>query len=203
MMEQDKNTEQRIIEAAQKIFQTKGLAGARMQEIADEAGINKAMLHYYFRTKEKLFDYIFKIASKKIFPRIMQVLSVDSPLEDKIRAFVSEYITFVQAHPYLPLFIIQELSCSPDRLIAIMTEAKTGHNIKGFQDQINSEVAQGKIKPIKAEHLIVNMLALVVFPFAAKPLIQFIMGKSEDDYQAFIEERKITVSEFVLNAIRL
>jgi TetR/AcrR family transcriptional regulator len=139
-MEQDKNTEQRIIDAAQKIFQVKGLAGARMQEIADEAGINKAMLHYYFRTKDKLFDHIFKIAANILFPKVLIVLNTNSRLEDKIKNFVIEYITFIKAHPYLPQFILQELSNTPDRIIDIMAGVKSKYNLELFQNQIDTEV---------------------------------------------------------------
>lgn len=202
-MEQDKNTEQRIIEAAQKIFQTKGLAGARMQEIADTAGINKAMLHYYFRTKDKLFDHIFRIAAKKIFPRIANVISSELPLEDKISKFAVEYIDFIKEHPFLPLFIMQELSNNNERLMEIMAEAKSKYKLKLFQQQIDDEVAKGAIRPIKAEHLIVNILSMVIFPFAGKAIIQFIMGKTDEEFAQFIEERKTLVVDFILNAIRV
>ncbi len=202
-MNQDKNTEQRIIDAAQKIFQTKGLSGARMQEIADVAGINKAMLHYYFRTKEKLFDHIFKIAANTLFPKIVFVMSSEVSLEEKVKNFVFEYITFIKSHPYLPLFIIQELSNNPERIMDIMADVKSKVNLQKLQDQITDDVNKGIIRPINADQLIVNMLALVVFPFAAKPLIKFIMNKSEEEFQEFIEERKTVVTNFILNAIKL
>ena len=98
----DQSTEQIILEAAKKVFVRKGMAGARMQDIADEAGINKALLHYYFRNKEKLFEMIFMEAAEKFFPRINAIFDSDQPLFEKIESFCEEYISVVMENPYLP-----------------------------------------------------------------------------------------------------
>ena len=103
----DENTEEQILEAAISIFQTKGMDGARMQEIADKAGINKAMLHYYYRSKKLLFEAVFKNAFSLLAPQLNNILNDDSSIEEKIKSFTSNYITFIIKHPYLPNFIIQ------------------------------------------------------------------------------------------------
>src|SRR5690606_40702738 len=108
------STEEKIFEAAFKVFQSKGFTGARMQEIADEAGINKAMLHYFFRSKEKLFEAVFMKAFGKLAPQINEIFNSDDDLFEKIRKFTASYITFVIEYPFLPQFIIQEMNNNPD-----------------------------------------------------------------------------------------
>src|SRR5438874_9015673 len=102
----DENTEERILTAAKKVFLKEGMAGARMQDIADEAGINKALLHYYFHNKEKLFDVIFMEAAQKLFPKISFIFESDLPVLEKIEHFADEYITVILENPYLPLFVL-------------------------------------------------------------------------------------------------
>ena len=113
LKKKDKSTEERILEAAKKVFVQKGMAGARMQDIADEAGINKALLHYYFSNKEKLFEMIFLEAASKLFPRINAIFSSDQPLFEKIESFCEEYIAVVMENPYLPLFVLYEINQDP------------------------------------------------------------------------------------------
>ena len=110
----DNKTEEQILEAAQKIFQAKGMDGARMQEIADKASINKAMLHYYYRSKQLLFEAVFKKSFALLAPQLNAILNDDSSLEDKIKNFTHNYISFIIKHPYLPNFIIQELNRNPE-----------------------------------------------------------------------------------------
>ena len=110
------STEERILEAAKKVFIRKGMYGARMQEIADEAGINKALLHYYFRSKNKLFEAIFQEAFHEFVPNAFGILKSDMPFEEKIRLFVSNYIDLISTNPFLPIFIINEINQNPDRL---------------------------------------------------------------------------------------
>ena len=100
--EKHQGTEEKILSAARKIFTTKGMAGARMQDIANEAGINKALLHYYYRDKEKLFETIFLEEAQKFFPKINAIFQSDDPLFLKIEKFVDEYIDEMLENPYLP-----------------------------------------------------------------------------------------------------
>ncbi|MFK5974290.1 MAG: TetR/AcrR family transcriptional regulator, partial [Flavobacteriaceae bacterium] len=113
-MVKDTNTENRILTAAKNVFQRKGMDGSRMQEIANEAGINKAMLHYYYRSKQLLFEAVFKNAFSLLAPQLNAILNDDSSIEEKIKNFTHNYITFILKHPYLPNFIIQELNRNPE-----------------------------------------------------------------------------------------
>lgn len=116
----DASTEQRILSAAKKVFISKGMAGARMQDIADAAGINKALLHYYFRSKEKLFEMIFKEVVKEFLPKINLIFESDKNLFEKIDMFCTEYIEQIRKTPYLPVFILNEINQQPEVLIKKM-----------------------------------------------------------------------------------
>ncbi len=199
----DTNTEEKIMAAAKKVFLRHGMAGARMQSIADEAGINKALLHYYFRSKEKLFSIVFQKAVKEAIPQIIKVFKTNISFFDKIRKFVNEYLEFIAKNPYLPMFIMHELASRPEHLKELLDSSQFDNEFI-FQ-AIQNEVDKGTIRPVKPEHLMVNIMSLCVFPIVAKPMINKILMRDkqdEDAYDKFLEERKIEVSDFVINSIK-
>ena len=116
MTENDKQTEEKIFEAATDVFVEKGMDGARMQDIANHAGINKALLHYYYRTKDQLFNAVFEMIARKIFKKFAPVFDENLTLEEKIRFFFKEHITFLQENPRLPGFILNEVNRNPARI---------------------------------------------------------------------------------------
>lgn len=200
--EKDTTTETNILNAAKTIFEKKGMDGARMQEIADEAGINKALLHYYYRSKQLLFEAVFKNAFSLLAPQMNKVLNDDNSLFEKIRNFSDNYITFIIKHPYIPNFIIQELNKNPEFAITFLAE-NNFPNIEKFKNQIAEEVTKGTIKPIKADQLFINILSLNIFPFIAGPLIKGLLKYSTDDYKITLENRKIEAAEFIIKAIKV
>ncbi len=202
MVEQELSTEKVILEAAKKVFLDKGFDGARMQQIADEAGINKALLHYYFRSKDKLFDAIFEGAFMQFLPNISQVMVSDIPFAEKIRAIVGHYIDMLLENPYLPVFVIRELQRTPEKIIALIK--KTGINPESANQMVQKEVADGKIIPISFTHLIVNLIGLCIFPFIGRPIIEgFMFNSDKDAYHKFIMERKTLVADFIINALQI
>ncbi len=197
----DKTTEEQILNAAKNVFQAKGMDGARMQEIADKAGINKAMLHYYYRSKQLLFEAVFKNAFSLLAPQLNSILNDDSSIEEKIKNFTANYISFIIKHPYLPNFIIQELNRNPEFVLKLK-ENKGFPNLEKFKKQVDYEVETGIIKPISAEQLFINILALNIFPFVAKPLIMALINTDDNAYKKLIEDRKTEVSNFIINSIK-
>lgn len=195
-------TETEILAAAQRIFQTKGMEGARMQEIANEAGINKALLHYYFRSKQLLFEAVFKAAFKLLAPQLNKVLNEDSSLFDKITSFSHNYISFVMKHPYLPNFIIQELNRNPD-FITKLTSEEHFPSLEKFKKQVVENIESGVIRPIQPEQLLINIIALNVFPFIAAPLLKGFLGIADTDFKQLVEQRKIEVSTFIIHSIKV
>jgi len=199
--EKNENTEVQILDAAKNVFQRKGMDGSRMQEIADEAGINKAMLHYYYRSKQILFEAVFKNAFSLLAPQLNAVLNDDSNIEDKIRKFTNNYISFIIKHPYLPNFIIQELNRKADFILQLKDNPSFPNLIK-FNKQVTAEVEQGILKPIEGEQLFINLLSLNIFPFVASPLIKAFVDVNDNEYKQLMEERKIKVADFIINAIK-
>ena len=198
----DKSTEQKILESARNIFHRKGLEGARMQEIADEAGINKAMLHYYFRSKDQLFDSVFMEAVKIIFPKIKELLNVELPLFEKIRFFTDNYLTILMDNMYLPVFVINEINRNPKRFIKSITD-KVNLTPEVFLAQINKAVKEKLIKPVDPKQLFINLMSMCIFPVLAKPMLMQIYGLDEKGYARFLGKRKTEIPEFIIDSIKL
>jgi len=199
-MEQDRNTEEKVLLAAKKVFVLKGMTGARMQEIADEAGINKSLLHYYFRSKEKLFEAVFSDTFSRFIPKIDVLLSSGKSLEDKIKDFVKAYIELLQQNPHLPQFILQEINRNPDRLVELMN--LVGVSKVDLVGHLNRMLKEANIKNVNAKHLFVNLIALCIFPFVARPMLEHvILDNKQDSFEKLIEERKTEIPKFIINSI--
>lgn len=194
------STEEKILDAAKTVFIAKGMDGARMQEIADEAGINKALLHYYFRSKERLFEAIFSQIVKYAFPEITRIISSDEPIVSKIEQVIDAYLGLLLKHPFIPGFIMKELSRDPSGLFKMVV--KFGFNPQIVLDQIQKAMDNGEIKKMDPRHLVVNIISMCVFPFAARPILNHLIFK--DDTKAlenFYSERATVVKQFVIDAI--
>jgi len=202
MVKSKKNipAEQKILEAAKQVFFDKGMHGARMQDIADKAGINKAMLHYYFRSKEKLFETIFMDAIEHLFPKLNSILGSDKTAFEKIEMICVAYINQLQQVPYLPLFILSEANRQETFLKKLWANQKPP--LKAFSDMIEKAIQQKQVKQINPLQLLMNILSLCIFPFAAKPLLQQVAGISKKDYAALIEERKKIVPQLIIQSIK-
>lgn len=200
--EKDISTETKILEAARQVFMRKGMAGARMQDIADEAGINKALLHYYFSSKEKLFEVIFMGAASKLFPRINEVFTSDLPLFEKIERFCEEYLNIIMENPYLPLFVLNEINQDPARFISKLSKAGFRPDPSKLLLQLDRDVKKGLIKNINPMHFIMNLLSMTIFPFVAKPMLQGNLGMDELQFRMMMEQRKTEIPKFIIDAIR-
>jgi len=198
--EDKKNTEAKILAAAKKVFIAKGMAGARMQDIADEMGMNKALLHYYFKTKEQLFEVIFKDTIGNFIPRFKAVLISDVSLEKKIETFCSDYIQMAIENPYLPLFILNELNKQPAQFIQKMFGGEMP-NLNKFAEQLENEIQARRIKPISPSHLIMNMMSMCVFPFIGKPILSAVLGMDELQFRLAMEQRKKEIPKFIIDSI--
>ena len=197
----NKNTESHILNAAKNVFQRKGMDGSRMQEIADEAGINKAMLHYYYRSKQLLFEAVFNSAFLLLAPQLKKVLNDDSSIEEKIRNFTSNYISFVSKHPYLPNFVIQEINRNPEFILKMKNNLGFP-NIEKFKKQVEMEIESGILKPMNSEQLFINILSLSIFPFIASPLIKAFINCDDESFKQIIDDRKTEVADFIINSIK-
>ena len=195
------STEQRIFDAAHELFVQKGLDGAKMQEIADRAGINKALLHYYYRSKEKLYEMVAKAVINRAVPTVMKMIESDEALEQKIIRFIDFYIELISRNPFVPLFVITELNKHPDRFFETILP-KELPKPRIFFAQLEAEIANGNFRPVKPQHVLVNIVSMCIFPFVAKPMIRIVLGLSQEEVNQFLSERKEEVKRFVFQAIK-
>ena len=197
----ESKTEQEILNAAEIEFHTNGFSGTRMQQIAERAGINKAMLHYYFRSKEKLFTQVFYQALREVFPMIKGILESNRQLEEKIREFVHNYIKTMRNRPQLPLFIVNEINQNPERLRNFIKDNEIGLPY-AFVKQLYEEMEAGNIIQMDPRQVAVNVLSLCVFPFVGRRLIQTVMAMEDEEFEKFLEYRQNQLHTFILNALK-
>jgi len=201
MADSNINTEEKILKAAKAVFLKKGLDGARMQEIADEAGINKSLLHYYFRTKENLFESVFIDAYQKVIPNIIELMSSELPLFKKIELFAINYMNIFYENPYVPGFLLNEMNHNPGKIIDLVKSQGVDPRI--IIRQIADETEKGNIDPIEPYHLIVNMISLCIFPFVSAPILTSVIFEgNRERYASFMKAREQEVPKFIINAIR-
>ena len=185
----DSSAEQNILKAAISVFQKKGMAGARMQEIADEANINKAMLHYYFRNKQQLFEAVFLQAFQKFAPQMNGIFNSEASVFEKIKSFAESYISFVSENPYLPTFLIQEININPDFAESFFN-AHSAPNPSLFEKQIAEEIKKGILRPTDPKQLLLNLFSLCAFPFVGSGLVKGVLKLDKDSFNTLMEKRK-------------
>lgn len=197
----EKETEEKIFQAAQTIFQKRGFEGARMQEIADEAGINKSMLHYYYRSKDNLFLEVFKAGVKKVFPRVLGILSSGQPLSRKVEEIVNFYHEMYEQNPHLPSFVVYEMNQHPDRFKTFMQSMNISLP-KIFMDQVNEGIKEGKIMPMHPTHFFLNVVSMCMMPMVARTMVQTIFSLDDGDYSELLEERKSMIPHIIWKGVR-
>lgn len=202
-------TEQRILDAARAVFLKRGTAGARMQEIAREAGVNQALLHYYFRSKERLSAAVLQQVASRIFPALVQTVAADLSLDEKIERLVTIYIDTLSQNLFVPGYLLSEAHHDPDRIEKLLSGAigSTPRNIaplllKNLDRQIDERVREGTMRPIKAQQFIINLISLCVFPFAARPMLRIVFGMDDAAFLRFVQERKKELPAFFRSALR-
>ncbi|HET6679664.1 MAG TPA: TetR/AcrR family transcriptional regulator [Gemmatimonadaceae bacterium] len=204
----DRDTEQRILDAARRIFVRRGTSGARMQEIAAEAGVNQALLHYYFRTKERLAQAIFLEAAGRLVPAVVELMGSDAPIERKVEEFVHLYIDTVRRTPFLPGYVLSELHQHPERLATLRSDPRVpdagvpAKLLAQLRDQIDAGVSRGELRRIEPEQLVINLLALSVFPFVARPMLGAVFGMDDRAFERFLDARRRELPVFILSALR-
>lgn len=201
-MPTDNDTEERIFEAARKVFVERGPSNARMQDIAEEAGITSSLLHYYFRSREQLFAQVFEKEVLRVIPRGRELLESDRPLQEKLARFSEMLIEFHGENPHLAVSVVYEAHYDPDRLQGVR-EALRAIDLTRLQDQVDRRVSEGTMRSVSAEDLLTNVVALSVFPVLARPVLQAVLGiDGEEAFEEFLDGRSSSVPAFVEAAIQ-
>lgn len=205
----DTDTEQLILEAARTVFLRQGTAGARMQEIAREAGVNQALLHYYFRSKERLAAAVFQQIASRIFPALVKTLGADISLDEKIDGLVGVYLDNLSQNPFVPGYLIAELHHHPERVKQLLAGAIGADPqtvlsplLKKLERQIDERVRAGTMRRIQPQQLVINLISLCIFPFAARPMLSIAFGLDDAAFARFISQRRKELPDFVRNALR-
>lgn len=196
------DTEKAIVQAARQVFLEKGLAGARMQEIADAAKVNKALLNYYFRSKEKLFQIVFEEAFQNLFTTTAQLLSSDLSFEEKIRSIIENEFGVISQTPQMPLFILNEVAKNKSIIQQKMTNSRVKKVLDAFSKEVDKAVRTNAIRPIGGEELFINIISLVMFPFVGQNLFNTLYEHRPAEQQKLLKARQEQVVQFVLKSIQ-
>jgi TetR/AcrR family transcriptional regulator len=205
----DADAELRILDAARRVFIRRGTAGARMQEIAEEAGVNQALLHYYYRSKDRLAERVFLEAAARLFGALAPAVSADAPLEVIIERFVQRYIDEVRKSPFIPGYVVAELHHHPERVPELLARV-TGSSaaavgkaaLEGFRAKLAEQVAAGTMRPVDPQQFLVSLAGMVVFPFVARPMLGAVLELSGSEFDRFLDQRRAELPGFILNALR-
>lgn len=192
MSENEISTEDKILLAASKVFTEKGFAGARTRDIADEAGINLALLNYYFRSKEKLFDQVMKVKIVLLFGKIIPIITNEkTTIEEKIDLASEKYFEILSKNPNLPLFVISEIQKKNSDIKSILPVEKI------LMNSVIIQQIKEKNPEVNPFHFLLNFLGMTVFPFLARPVFQNFHIMNDDEFQKFVEERKTLVPQWI------
>lgn len=188
-----RDTEALILQAAEREFLEKGYSGAKTTAIAQAAGVTHAMLHYYFRTKEKLFEKIVADKMDKLKRVMFGVIgNPDLPLRERLKQGVEQHFDFIAENPHLPRFIFNELHEHPERIDQVKNSIASiaAKAITTLQNEIDRKAASGECRPVDARMLMLDIASLNLFPFIAAPLISSSFGKLFEGRDEFLEMRK-------------
>ena len=191
------NSEERIKVAARKVFHQKGYAGTRTRDIAEEAGINHAMVNYYFRSKEKLFGIVMLETMTFFFKGVSTILNNENTsLEEKIEQVVANYIDLLLEEPELPTFMFNEVRTNPEPFVANTPILQALEN-SVLARQYAEAVAQGRITEPNLIHTVLNVISLVIFPFIAQPIFTALSRTNKEAYKALMLERKKLIPQWI------
>jgi AcrR family transcriptional regulator len=193
----DASAEEKIKQAARKLFTQKGFDAVKTRDIAEEAGLNLALLNYYFRSKQKLFDMIVMENMQQFIQGIIMKISQSNiSITEKIEQVVIAYIDMISANPYLPIFVMNQMQNVPSKLVEKMEPImKPIRN--NFIRELEEAADRGEIARIHPFHFMANLIGLTVFPFIGKPLLQRVSGATNEEFMALIEERKKLVPVWI------
>jgi len=190
--EPDSSTEDKIKEAARRVFIKKGYSATRTRDIAEEAGINLALLNYYFRSKEKLFDLIMFEKVQKFFGVLGKVANnPDTSLTEKIEGIASLYVDLLLLNPDLPIFVLSELRSRPEHFEKLVQKT----NI--LRDSVLLAQLQEKRPDVNPLQFIPTILGIAIYPFIMRPILQSSVGMSDKQFTTMMVERKTLVPAWI------
>lgn len=202
----EQSVENKIIEAARQVFYEKGYNGAGMREIARKADVNYALLHYYFKTKDKIFEIVFGEAFAMLFRQLGDALASEANIFDKIRLMVAGYVQTAQKYPQLPGFVMNEFAVNFHLMMPVLKKYKEQNHVLHLFDHFYAEIEQayqcGLIKKVNPKDLCIDILSLSLFPFIAKRCLAELIYEGEESFNQMIEQRIEHAAGVIINSIR-
>lgn len=192
-------TEEKIYQAATDEFLSNGFNGARMRSIAESAGINKGLLHYYFKSKEALLSSVFQTLFQEIFQDLSDIFHSEISIEEKIERTVDSYMEFLIRNPRIPFFIIGELNRDKEGHLRRMKEAKVKPPFMDLAQAIIKEKKRnGKVDKTAPQRFMLNMMSLMLFPFVAKGMVMFTHQMNEKEFGDMLRQRKSEIAAMLI-----
>ena len=197
-------TERRILQAATDIFLLKGRDGARMQEIADKAGINKAMLHYYFRSKDKLYEQVFIVQLEQFFTGLLDAIPETDDVHAFLEHFIDSYMDSMAANEGLVRFIIWEIQSGAHLMPAFIQTmfSKRGYRKPLFLVKIEQAIDKGQMRNVEPVNFVISLIGLCAYPFIARPVLEKVLGGLSISSTEFLAQRKTEILQLIWNGIR-
>lgn len=205
MTTKETNNEQLILEVAEREFLEKGFNNAKTTEIAKKAGVTHAMLHYYFRTKENLFDVIFHKKSEVIANTLIVSFNNDLPFLDRIKKGIEEHFDFIASNPLLPNFIFNEILNNEERKkrFVDIIKPKAFHVVETLKVEVDKEIKAGRIRNIEPYDLILNIISMNAFIFIASPALKGVLDLNKKQYELFLQRRKAMNVDLILSQLKI
>jgi TetR/AcrR family transcriptional regulator len=201
MSKTEETVEEQILVAAFNVFVAKGFESTKMQDIADDAGIKRTVLNYYFRSKDLLYVKIAKTIVGQVLPNVLKILNGNLPFEQKIEAYVNNFIDTGVKNPFLPLFLLKEMNNLGTTFIEKVLDGQHP-NIDPFLNHVQDEIKKGNIVNIDPLQIFIHIEALCAFPILAKPMVMLVTNSTENEYKTMMEDRKKEITRFVLKGIK-
>lgn len=193
---------ERILDAAHRVFVRRGTVGGRTQEIADEAGVPKALLHYHFGTKQALADAVLERNLGAFLPPVFLLIADGSrPFDARLRDLVARYVAFHTEHPYVAPYVVGELHADPARVLRLLP-AHAPDALRALDRELAAAARRGERRPVPARHFVLHLMGMIMFPFLARPLVAHLLGLDDAGVAALLRERAHAIPEFVLAGMR-
>jgi TetR/AcrR family transcriptional regulator len=204
MQNNTSSTEQSILEAAEQLFLDKGFSNTSTTEIAKKVGCNQALVHYYFRTKDKLFEAVFEKKASMFISSFLQISRDNISFEEKLQRKIELHFDILRANPRLPFLMFNELTTNPQRLLSIKEKFKMNNVsiLDHFKSELETEIKKGTIRQIEPIDLILMMISLNVVLFIAHPILKILINISDEEYERMIERRKRENVLVILRSLR-
>ena len=203
--ETKKSMEQNILEAAEEVFLEKGFSQASTTDIAKKVGCNQALIHYYFRTKEKLFDLIFENKMVLFLEQFLKINSDDVDFQERVKRITESHFDLLVANPNFPKLLVSELLNRPKRLAALgsIFEKRAKRMLQNVQTKIDEEVQRGTIRPISAIDLFISVISLNVGVFLLRPVLENVAHFNDNDIIEILASRKRENVTMILNSLKI